>query len=62
MSALTEQVAALVARQRAHQSEADRLALQAAYRHQPEPFEAEFAQMACDHPEKCSTCDPKDGS
>lgn len=59
MSALMEQVAALVARQRAQLTDAGRLALAAAYRHQPEPFEAEFAQLACDHPELC-TCDPKD--
>jgi hypothetical protein len=56
VSALAQQVAALVARQRATQTDADRQALADAYRHQPEPFEAEFAQMACDHPEKC-TCD-----
>jgi hypothetical protein len=60
MSALTEQVAALVARQRAQMTDADRQALATAYRHQPEPFEAEFAQLACDQPDKCS-CDPKDG-
>jgi hypothetical protein len=59
MSALTEQVAALVARQRAQLTEAGRQALAAAYLHRPEPFEAEFAQLACDHPEAC-TCDPKD--
>lgn len=59
MSALTEKVAALVARQRAQQTDADRQALAAAYQHQPEPFEAEFAQMACDHPEAC-TCNPED--
>lgn len=54
MSALAEQVAALVTRQRAQQTEANRQALAAAYQHQPEPFEAEFAQMACAHPEACT--------
>ncbi|WP_225840259.1 hypothetical protein [Streptomyces sp. NK08204] len=54
MSALTEKVAALVARQRAQQTDADRQALQTAYRHQPEPLEAEFSQLACDHPDRCS--------
>lgn len=54
MSARAEQVAALVARQRAQQTETDRQALAAAYQHQPEPFEAAFAQMACDHPEACT--------
>lgn len=53
MSALTEQVAALVARQRAQQTDADRTALAAAYLHQPEPFEAEFSKLACDHPDLC---------
>ncbi|MFH8336904.1 hypothetical protein [Streptomyces sp. AM6-12] len=53
MSALMDQVAALIARQRAQQTDADRLALAAAYQHQPEPFEAEFAKLACDHPEAC---------
>lgn len=56
MSALMDQVAVLIARQRAQQTDADRQALAAAYKHQPEPFEAEFAQLACDHPEAC-TCD-----
>ena len=50
MSALTEQVAALVARQRAHLTDDERQALAAAYQHQPEPFEAEFAQLACARP------------
>ncbi|MFD8771350.1 hypothetical protein [Streptomyces sp. NPDC059916] len=29
-------------------------ALRRAYKHQPEPFEAEFARLACEHPEACS--------
>ncbi|MGW9058855.1 hypothetical protein [Streptomyces sp. NPDC055733] len=53
MSAFAEQVAALVARQRAQQTETDRLALATAYQHQPEPFEAEFARLATEHPEAC---------
>ncbi|MFJ6667477.1 hypothetical protein [Streptomyces sp. NPDC091383] len=53
MSALMDQVAELIARQRAQQTDTDRQALAAAYKHQPEPFEAEFAQLASDHPEAC---------
>lgn len=34
----------------------ERLALQEAYKHRPEPFEAEFAQLACACPDACS-CD-----
>lgn len=59
MSALTEQVTELVARQRAHLTDDERQALSAAYVHQPEPFEAEFAQLACECPDPCA-CD--DGS
>ena len=36
------------------EADVKRLALQQAYRHRPEPFEAEFAQLACACPEACS--------
>lgn len=36
------------------EAEVKRLALQKAYQHQPEPFEAEFAQLACACPDACS--------
>ncbi|MEU6768583.1 hypothetical protein ABZ916_39495 [Streptomyces sp. NPDC046853] len=35
-------------------ADAQAAALLAAYQHQPEPFEAEFAAMACEHPKACS--------
>ncbi|HKW93130.1 MAG TPA: hypothetical protein VJX92_14635 [Methylomirabilota bacterium] len=54
MTVLRDQVAALVARQREQQSDVDRVALQVAYQHMPEPFEAAFARLACEHPEGCS--------
>ncbi|MFI9154552.1 hypothetical protein [Streptomyces sp. NPDC053367] len=57
MSALTDQVRALVARQRAELTADGRLALAAAYVHQPEPFEAEFAQLACDCDDPCACGD-----
>lgn len=38
-------------------AEVNALALREAYKHQPEPFEAEFAQLACDCPEACSCAD-----
>ncbi|MFD5709549.1 hypothetical protein ACFWHW_03990 [Streptomyces pharetrae] len=61
MSALRDRVTELVARQREQQTDADRQALQLAYLHQPEPFEAEFSQVACDHPDKCAhDCDYPD--
>ncbi|MGW6531386.1 hypothetical protein [Streptomyces venezuelae] len=34
--------------------DAKALALREAYKHQPEPFEAEFAALACTHPEACA--------
>ncbi|QCX81160.1 hypothetical protein C9F11_37885 [Streptomyces sp. YIM 121038] len=37
------------------EADAQRLALQDAYRHVPEPLEAEFAALAITHPEACST-------
>jgi hypothetical protein len=39
------------------EAEISRLALQKAYQHQPEPFEAEFAQLACECPGACSRTD-----
>jgi hypothetical protein len=35
-------------------AEVNAQALREAYKHQPEPFEAEFAQLACDCPDACS--------
>lgn len=35
-------------------AEVEAEALRLAYVHQPEPFEAEFARLACEHPEACS--------
>jgi hypothetical protein len=35
-------------------AEVNALALREAYKHQPEPFEAAFARLACEHPEACS--------
>jgi hypothetical protein len=53
VSALTEQVAALEAlRQSLPLDDPDRHALDL-------DADRRFAQLACDHPEKC-TCDPKD--
>lgn len=37
------------------EADAQRLALQAAYRHVPEPLEEAFAALAITHPEACST-------
>ncbi|WP_309049030.1 hypothetical protein [Streptomyces sp.] len=36
------------------ESDAKAVALAEAYRHQPEPLEAEFAALACAHPEACA--------
>ncbi|MEV0015388.1 hypothetical protein [Streptomyces tendae] len=58
MTALQPEVAALVTRQ-SEQRLAEGIAAEARHQMDPAeaPFETAFAQMACDHPEKC-TCEP----
>lgn len=53
MTALQPEITALVARQR-EQRLAEGVAAEA--RHQVDDSDAAFAQLACDHPEKCA-CD-----
>ncbi|MYY79686.1 MULTISPECIES: hypothetical protein [unclassified Streptomyces] len=38
----------------------DSAAMAEAYQHQPEPFEAEFAALACAHPEACTCAEDPD--
>lgn len=59
MTALQPEVAALVTRQR-EQRLAEGIAAEARHQMDPNegPFEKAFAQMACDHPEKCA-CPPE---